>query len=194
MNRRLLAILAVWPVIGSGCGFAQNVRRNVVLSPMFAMTERADHRRHVNMAREAYKQMALAYPDQGFTCDYREGFVDGFADFLDYGGTGEAPPIPKPKYRLFGYATPEGYTAMEDWKNGFRHGAATARASRLRNLVTIPVNGAPSYSSDGPKPKTSEPPEPLPPPKPAANGAPEPPPAQPIEPPAGPPPEPIRPQ
>lgn len=170
MKRWPLTLLAALPVVGVGCSFAQNVRRNVVISPLYAATDRAEHHRHMKLAREAYKNMALTYTDQGLSCDYREGFVDGFVDFLDNGGVGEPPPIPPPQYRYFGSINPEGLTAMEEWKNGFRHGAATARASRIRELVTVPVYWGPKYTSAAPAPRETPRVEPLPPPKSATQG------------------------
>src|SRR5262249_8215357 len=133
---------------------------------------------------------------EAFSCDYREGFVDGFADYLYYGGcnggpagsgcaTGQCgatnagnanptvnagapgesveypvcPPVPPGRYRRKRYMTPEGCAAVEDWFAGFRHGAATAMASGLRNLVVIPVQCPPVFGPDdgGPIPGASRP-------------------------------------
>lgn len=185
-----VALVAMLPIIGSGCGFAQNIRRNVVASPLYKFTDLAEHHRNEQLGREAFVQMAMNFQDQEFNCDYRRGFVDGFTDLLDYGGVGEPPPVPPPSYRLFGYMTPEGLAAMEDWKNGFRHGAATARASNLRELTTLPVYWGPVYPSvpkNAPREKApaSEKKEmPAPPPVPPA--------AKPVDPPM--PMEPVRPQ
>jgi hypothetical protein len=62
---------------------------------------------------------------------------------------------------------------MEDWTIGFRHGAATAKASGLRELVTIPVYWGPNYnpsvSNAGPelpRGQLSRPPDPVTTPKP----------------------------
>jgi len=147
MRHCLFALVALAPLLGSGCSFAANIRRNVVYSPLFAYTEKASHHRSMQLAREAWQQMAMAHGDETFSCDYRRGFVEGFADFIDYGGSGEPPPIPQKNYLLFGYMTPEGHAAMEDYRIGFRHGAATARASGLRDLVTVPVYMGPVYTN-----------------------------------------------
>jgi hypothetical protein len=147
MKHLSAVLVAVLPFIGSGCGFMQNIRRNVVAAPLYRFTDIAENHRNEQLAREAYVQMAMNFRDQEFSCDYRRGFVDGFVDLLNFGGFGEPPPVPPPSYRLFGYMTPEGLAAMEDWKNGFRHGAATARASNLRELVTLPVNWGPVYQT-----------------------------------------------
>lgn len=154
MRHGTLLLWLALPILGSGCGFAQNVRRNVVFSPLYTFTDRADKARHHHMGREAFVQMAQQYSDQEFSCDYRKGFVDGFADYLNFGGVGEPPPIPPPIYRLFGYMTPDGLAAMEEWRLGFRHGSATAKASGLRELVTLPVYWGPVYVSDPRLPST----------------------------------------
>ncbi|MFL5328017.1 MAG: hypothetical protein ACJ8C4_03825 [Gemmataceae bacterium] len=147
MRQFSLLLLGFVPICGSGCSFAQNIRQNVVFSPMYAATEAVDHHRHLQMGREAFAEMAMAYPDYEYSCDYRRGFVDGFADYLDFGGIGEAPPVPPPSYRSARYETPEGLAMMEDWTIGFRHGACTAKASGLRGLGVIPVYKGPTYGA-----------------------------------------------
>lgn len=145
MNHWLKALVATLPVCWVGCSFEQNMRRNLIVSPLNTATDQADYHRNGRLAREAFMQMALTFKDQEFSCDYRRGFVDGFTDLLNFGGIGEPPPVPPPSYRFFGHMTPEGLAAAEDWKNGFRHGATTARASNLRDLVTVPVYWGPVY-------------------------------------------------
>jgi hypothetical protein len=147
MRQFVKAILCSLPIMALGCGFAQNTRRNIFASPLFAATEAVDHRRHLQMGREAWMEMAGAYPEYEYSCDYRRGFVDGFADYLDYGGTGEPPPVAPPIYRLSAYETPVGMQMAEDWMCGFRHGAATAKASGLRDLATLQVYKGPIYTN-----------------------------------------------
>jgi hypothetical protein len=48
--------------------------------------------------------------------------------------------------------TPEGLAAMHDWNLGWRHGAATAKVSNLREINTFPIHWGPVYSTDPPKP------------------------------------------
>src|SRR3954454_4937960 len=138
MRNWAIALFVTAPLFGSGCSFAQNIRRNMVFSPLYAYTNVASHHRNMQLGREAWRQMVAAYPDRDFSCDYRRGFVDGYAGYLDYGGGREPPSIPPPSHRLFRCRPPEVLAAMEDSKVGFRHGAATAKASGLRKLITIP--------------------------------------------------------
>lgn len=156
MKRWLNRLLLAAPLTAIGCSFAANLRENLVVSPLYAATERVDHHRHMQMGREAWAEMANAYPDYEYSCDYRRGFVEGFADYLDYGGIGEPPPIPPPIYRIARYETPAGLAMMEDWTCGFRHGAATAMKSGLRELATIPIYKGPTYAY--PPPESIRPP------------------------------------
>lgn len=169
MRHWSLLLVCLSPFVGAGCGFASIIRKNVVYSPLYAVTEKLDHHRHVQLAHEAWMQMATRYTEFEFSCDYRSGFVDGFADYLDYGGIGEPPPIPPPGYRLSGYETPTGLALMEEWNAGFRHGASTAKFSGLRTLVTIPVYMGPTYPTatvNPPRPKVKSEKEVAPVPKP----------------------------
>ena len=192
------ALLGVLPLFGAGCGFVKNMQRNIVYSPLYAATDRAAHHRHELLAREAWLQMATQYNDGDYSCDYRRGFVDGYVDYLDYGGTGEPPPIPPSSYRLSGYMNPDGLAAMEDWTTGFRHGSATAKASRLRELSTFPIHLGPVVPQpivNEPKSK-AKPAEDLPPPtkaEPAADKPAEKPMDKPVEKPAEKPAEPVNP-
>src|SRR5207237_1248141 len=94
------------------------------------------------------------------------GFKEGFAEFLYQGGDGEPPPLPPQKYRSIRYQTPEGYQAVEAWFAGYRHGAAEARKSGQRELVTGPsALRVPSPPLDPPREVAPVPGEPLPPPR-----------------------------
>ena len=151
MKRWLHALLIAAPVSAYGCSFAANMRENMIISPLYAATESVDHHRHMQMGREAFAEMAGAYPEYEYSCDYRRGFVDGFADYLDFGGTGEPPVVPPPIYRIARYETPTGLAMMEDWTCGFRHGAATAKMSGLRDLAVVPIYRGPAYAYPPPE-------------------------------------------
>jgi hypothetical protein len=168
--------------------------RNTVHEPLLACDEKQTHHRCRKLGKQAWNEMVRQYGD-AFSCDYREGFVDGFADYLFYGGCNGGPagsgcgtgqcgahaatnpnpstdsgagenieypvcaPVPPERYRRKKYMTPEGCAAVEDWFAGFRHGAATAMQSGLRNLVVIPVQCPPVFGPDdgGPLPKATRP-------------------------------------
>jgi hypothetical protein len=136
-------------LLGPGCSFVHHIIKNMVNEPILACDEKVILHRHERLARMAWDEMCHQYGEQ-FSEDYRDGFIDGFTDYLTYGGCigacGEAPivpPVPPVHYRRKGYMTPQGYRAIEEWFVGFRHGASTAVASGLRQLVVIPVSDPP---------------------------------------------------
>src|SRR5262245_28925346 len=189
-------LLGICLLVGQGCQFVCHLGRNVIHEPLFACDEKATWHRCEKLGKQAWNDMVHQHGED-FSCDYRSGFVDGFADYLYYGGciggsdqggcgsgqggscaggtcaakptnaTGAGmagsyvenpvcPPVPPNRYRRKRYMTPEGVAAVEDWYAGFRHGAATAMASGLRNLVVIPVQCPPKFGpDDGFQPETS---------------------------------------
>lgn len=93
-------------------------------------------------AREAWKSVCEASPEQHYSSDYADGFEAGFRDYVEAGGSGEPPGMPPPCYRSSCYDGP-GHQAVLDWYAGFRHGAVAARESGLREAVLIPLGGVP---------------------------------------------------
>ena len=141
---------------GSGCSFVYNIVRNVFNEPKIDIDENVILKRHERLAKLAWDEMVAQYGCQ-FSDDYRAGFIDGFVDYLTYGGTAPigldeapvVPAVPPPKYRSAKAMSPEGHTAAEEWFMGFRHGSATALASGLRQLVTVPVFDRPQEAGFG---------------------------------------------
>ena len=70
---------------GPGCQFVCHIGRNLVHEPIMACDEKQMKRRNVKLGKQAWNEMVKQYGDC-FSCDYRRGFVDGFADYLTYGG------------------------------------------------------------------------------------------------------------
>lgn len=150
--RRTPAVLGLC-LLGAGCTFVPNIERNILVEPARYCNDQKLFKRSRHLAEEAWTEVVSQYPDvEGYSCDYRDGFLEGFADYLNFGGHGEPPNVPPPRYRRAKYATPEGYSAIEDWFAGFRHGAATAHASGLRQLVTLPVIIPPDPYASPPNP------------------------------------------
>jgi hypothetical protein len=94
--------------------------------------------RNRKLAKLAWRTVRCANPDAAYSKDYEAGFEDGFAHYLYRGGNGEPPPLPPKHYRKIAYQTPQGYRAIEDWFEGYRHGASVARDSGYRQFVTGP--------------------------------------------------------
>jgi hypothetical protein len=163
-----------------GCGPLAHAIQIVVVEPIqYCQTadDFLENRRNYKLAEEAWQELAQANPGHPSSPDYVNGFMDGFADYLYAGGTGEPPPLPPRQYWRITYETPEGHQAIQDWFAGFRHGAAIARESGYREGVTIPSslpspNAADPYlsttlqeSTAPPSEEVLPPPKELPPPK-----------------------------
>jgi hypothetical protein len=173
--------LLVWSIIlgtaSAGCGsFWQNTARNLTEAPIYGIDEfRITHRNH-RLARDAWDETARAKPERAYSPDYADGFIVGYADYLEYGRNAKPPAVPPFRYRLSRYQTPEGLLAIEDWYAGFQHGATTCHASGLRELTVIPLSAPPINAIDNrphtPSPRSDPPatPNELPPPRPL-NGA-----------------------
>ncbi len=142
--KRSLPILGLTLFLG-GCSWWSNPFaigfRNVVLDPIeFCISgDRAVmHSRHYRLATAAWQEIAGGQLTETYSRDYVRGFKEGFADYLDAGGTGEPPPVPPRCYWHNDYRTPEGHQAIQDWFAGFRHGAGCAKQSGLRHYAVIP--------------------------------------------------------
>ena len=146
-----LILLGSFLLTAPGCSFSRNIRRNSINEIHYVHNEAVIKRRAHQYARQAWDAMVGRYGDC-FSCAYEDGFIDGFVDYLVYGGcvsgSGESPAVPAvppPHYTQAKYMTPEGLREVEEWFMGFRHGSNTAMASGLRTLFVVPVFNPPQY-------------------------------------------------
>lgn len=90
----------------------------------------------------ATQHWAQTMQGQNHSPHFKDGYLDGFADYLHRGGTGNPPPMPPRRYwepTLNG----QRQNAIEEWRNGFRVGAENAIASGMREQLVIPSGGVP---------------------------------------------------
>jgi hypothetical protein len=116
--------------------------------------------------RKHWEQECRQAPGRPYPHDFAKGFVEGYVDYLDAGGSGEPPRAAPFRYRLLKYKNPAGVQAAEAWFAGFRYGASVAEASGLREVILVPLSG-PITPAVGPR---------LPPVTPTTGAASEPPP------------------
>ena len=137
--------LVIAASLQSGCGLSKQLATNLVTEP--AQWDRFSDRigrrfRDKSLADEAWDEICVRDGDT-YSRHYRRGFYEGFEDYMDAGGTGDPPVTPPRSYWRIYYQNPEGHAAMQDWFDGFRHGASIARASGLRDYVTVPLSSLP---------------------------------------------------
>ena len=90
-------------------------------------------------ANELLREVCHRHPHKVFTADFREGFLDGYKDFLTYGGPIRPPAMPALKYRNAFYLSAEGHAQVRDWFLGFQYGAECAQSTGRRQYYTLPV-------------------------------------------------------
>jgi hypothetical protein len=168
---RPIRTLLVGLLAGSGTGcfsarpsapesFACQAARNSVEQPI----RHHDDKKFIKVVRRRAEQAwaeACGAPGRRFSRAYHDGFVEGFIDYVEAGGSGEPPYLPPFRYRLTPYRTADGVAVIEDWYAGFRHGAAVARGSGMRELNVVPLPG-PAIPAEGRPSDLLEPPAPPP--------------------------------
>ncbi len=91
-------------------------------------------------AHVAWRCVREQHPRRAFTDEFHDGFLDGYVDYLDRGGSAQPPAVPPIKYvRHKKYFTPEGQCLIRDYYLGFKYGADVAVASGRRQFLTVPV-------------------------------------------------------
>jgi uncharacterized protein YceK len=156
MRRTAVAWACVLPVL-AGCG---SVRSSVSSDGGLHRARSdasADHRRDAEAAWDGLR----ARNPRAFTDEFRDGFVDGYADFCDRGPGCQPPPVPPVPYsRYKRFLGRGGADLVNDYYAGFQHGADTAAGPRF---------GTPAPPSAEPRPYAPTPSE-MPTPRPPDTG------------------------
>lgn len=84
-----------------------------------------------------WQQTLLACGDAAATPSYAAGFQDGFVDYVYAGGTGEPPPVPPREFWNVALRSLDGKAMVNEWFEGYRHGAQVAMEGGYRTLATI---------------------------------------------------------
>jgi hypothetical protein len=163
---------AAWPAI-AGCNIAYNAARNIVNEPQVVLTKLGIEHDLRREARETWQQVRVEYPRRAFTTEFRDGFIDGYVDYLDRGGIGSLPAVPPSKYtRHKKYFTENGQCLVKDYFLGFKYGQEIAIATGKRQFLTVPVLlpqppvQPPAFTIQPPATFTFPPPDPVRPPVP----------------------------
>ena len=147
-SRAIQLVLLVLSVCLSGCALASDThevlwlaKRTTKLEPKYfpyVRNERLTRLQNHNFAKGVWRDEIAPTLDFYPSGDYAAGFIDGFADYLHRGGSGEPPPVAPRGYWGFPFQSKKGKEAVHDWYAGFRHGAAECKARGLRDLVVVP--------------------------------------------------------
>ena len=114
---------------------AHNIKNETVL-----LTDEVSIRSKLRTEGELiWDEVSSQYADNTFSTEFVDGFLDGYVDYLDYGGKATPPPIPPSRYRNAKYLSEEGHARIRDYFAGFKYGAEVACSSGKREYLTIPV-------------------------------------------------------
>jgi hypothetical protein len=149
MRPMCVSIVALSSTFAIGCFSARDSApdsfvcqsiRNVVQSPIRDLDEVRFIKFTKVQAEKSWDQFCHS-SGLSFRDPYHRGFVEGFIDYVQAGGNGEPPYLPPFRYRATPFRSAENASAIEDWYAGFRHGAAVAKESGLRELNYVPLPG-----------------------------------------------------
>lgn len=133
------AAFLVCPFV-SGCGgLFSTGTRNLFNEAKIIRDNNFEQVHYAHLAHKAWERFRASCPGRTYSADYSEGFKSGFVDYLYAGGWGEPPALPPRRYRHFHAESPKGVEALQDWYEGFRHGAAVAKESGLRQFVVVSI-------------------------------------------------------
>lgn len=123
----------------TGCLMAEHTARNIFNEP----TELIDNKRITKQlhrdSREVWKQVGSQYPGRTYSADFVEGFLAGYVDYLESGGTAAPPAVPPIRYRRSRFMNSEGHARIQDYFCGFKYGCDVAVVSGKRELITVPI-------------------------------------------------------
>lgn len=127
------------PALG-GCNLMYYAAHNIANEALVVCEERSISHEVRKEGKAAWQEVRCQFPRRMFTAEFHDGFVDGYADYLDRGGSAAMPAVPPLKYtRHKKYFTPEGHALIRDYFLGFKYGMDVAVATGHRQFLTVPV-------------------------------------------------------
>ena len=133
-----ICVLFSWFCL-SGCSFYRYAFNNTCFEIDRALDNSHDEKQRHHEARAAWIQYAgRCAVDRRESADFKHGFLQGYEDFLVYGGSGEPPLTPPHHYWKTCFKTASGHAAIDSWNDGFRAGAEVARQEGRHEWRVLP--------------------------------------------------------
>lgn len=140
MRWRSVTLAAALVPAAAGCNLAYYATRNIVNEPHVVCSLVGIEHELRKQAKATWREVREQYPRRSFTAEFRDGFLDGYVDYLDRGGNGSSVAVPPPRYtRNKKYYTVEGQCLLKHYLLGFQYGQEVAIATGQRPLLTVPV-------------------------------------------------------
>jgi hypothetical protein len=127
-------------LLTSGCQLTWDITRNLAFEAYLFTDTTVSKVEYWHTAHTAWKEYSARHPERLGSRDFAKGFIDGYATFLEWGGSELPPPAPPKKYWKCRYQNKEGRIATAMWGAGYKEGASTAKASGVRDYIVVPYN------------------------------------------------------
>jgi hypothetical protein len=119
------------PVL-AGCGSVHKLTTGTRPAPSRSASE--------HDPRAAWATVREQHPQRAFSEEFHDGFLAGYADYLDRGTAAQPPAVPPANYtRYKKYLTPEGDGLVRDYYLGFQYGIDAAIAGKRWTSSNVPV-------------------------------------------------------
>lgn len=140
MRLKTVALAGALGPTAMGCNLAYYATQTLVNEPLVVSNQVCITHDLRKQAGVVWKEVRAQYPRRAFTAEFRDGFSDGYVDYLDRGGNGSIPATPPVKYtRHKKYFTENGQCLVKDYFLGFKYGQEIAIATGKRQFLTVPV-------------------------------------------------------
>jgi hypothetical protein len=140
MRWKSVALAAALGPALAGCNIAHNTARNIVNEPHVVWTQHAIEHDLRKAAKTAWESAKAECSEHAASAEFRDGFRDGYVDYLDRGGNPTLPAVPPAKYtRHKKYFTENGQCRVKEYFLGFKLGQEVAIATGRRQFLTVPV-------------------------------------------------------
>lgn len=141
MRLRSILLLGSLSTLATGCSVdvLHYGARNLIYAPCSRINGCKECVNANAVAEDSWRKFRKQNANVAYSEDFADGYIWGFADYVEKGGNGNPPVAPPYRYRKVRYETPEGHQRITDWFAGCRTGAAAAQASGYRELVIMPL-------------------------------------------------------
>jgi hypothetical protein len=141
MRRLAASALLLLSLSPGGCQFPSYIAHNFAYESCRCLEDAKERRTVEKYAKEAWQEHCGAGGETAsFSEHYHAGFMDGFCYYVIEGGDGQPPAVPPRCYWKEYYRTPEGRVSVQQWFDGYRHGAQVACAGHYRERELLPLS------------------------------------------------------
>jgi hypothetical protein len=138
MKTAFAALVLLLSLLSAGCQQFALAAQNIAFEAGLCADRTCECVEYRQLAKEAWRRFHDGHPGQNWSDDFIDGFLDGYAHFLNEGRPDHAPPVPPARYWHKYYMSPEGHQAAEQWLNGYQAGTEAAQGSGRRIYQTVP--------------------------------------------------------